>query len=99
MFNTKLRANKTHVPGQQSRRQVQRRFPPGTLFLFGVHVGTIIGWAPVAEKRLKQQEDSGDYVIPSSWEALVLHADVRLNRVSWTQLRDAVTLEEWEVEQ
>lgn len=56
----------------------------------------IICWVPAAEKRLKQLEDINDYVIPSSWEALVLYANMRLIRVPWMKLRNAVTLEEWE---
>lgn len=88
MFKTRLRANKSHVQHMMSRREVQRRFAPGTMFVYaGNKIGTVIGWAPVAGRSPKDA---------SSWEVLMLVGDSRLERQNWMSVRGWSTLEEWE---
>ena len=91
-----LNQDKTHKPAFQSRRQVQRRFSPGTLFVYGKNggkLGTIIGWAPVAANI----NPANGYVRrAASWEALILYGESRVERLEWERLREWLTVEEWE---
>jgi hypothetical protein len=91
-----LNQDKTHKPQLQSRRYVQRRFSPGTLFVYGKNggrLGTIIGWAPVAANI----NPANGYVrSAASWEVLVLSGESRIERLSWATIREWLTVEEWE---
>lgn len=91
-----LNQDKTHKSILQSRRQIQRRFAPGTLFVYGSRgsrLGTIIGWAPVAANI----NPANGYVrSAASWEVLVLYGESRVERLSWMSLREWLTVEEWE---
>lgn len=90
-----LNTDKTHKPALQSRRQVQRKFPPGTMFVHGHRnlIGTIIGWAPVAANI----NPANGYVrSAASWEVLVLYGESRVERLRWESIREWLTLEEWE---
>lgn len=89
--------NKQHVEMPRvtntvrSRREVQRRFPPGSFLLDGEAkiYGTVIGWAPVAAEKMKT------YTIPARWEVLVLRSDCTLTRLNWSILSEKMTDDEW----
>ena len=76
-----------------SRRQVQRRFPPGAFVInsLGNRMAVVIGWAPV-EAVINSK--TGREVSPITWEALILH-DQRLERIPWQKIRDDYNIDEW----
>jgi len=77
----------------QSRRQVQRRFAPGTFAVNGQGKLTlVIGWSPVAADINPR---TGYVRRAASWEALICAND-RIERLGWEVFRDLWTLEEWE---
>ena len=82
----------------QSRRQVQRRFPPGALVVSewnGKLIGMVIGWAPNRDGRWYDREGGRTSKV-STWEALVLTPNSRLEFFNWERIRAQLTLEEWE---
>lgn len=85
---------KSHKFKTQSRRQVQRRFPPGTFFLYDKNkLGMIVGWAPVAADI---NPKTGFVRSTATWEVLVLKDNSRIVRHRWEWVQDWLTLEEWE---
>ena len=78
----------------KSRRQVQREFSPGTLVVSSTtgDLLTVVGWSPVPAVI---DPRTGRERCAASWEALLLH-DYRLVRMSWWQLNENWTLEDWE---
>lgn len=69
-----------------SRRQVQRRFPPGGWVVIGHddRLGLVIGWAPTPPTFVKR---SGRPLVPAGWEALVLF-DGRVVRFDWETMSE-----------
>lgn len=79
---------------QPSRRDVQRRFPPGTFVAddAGTIVGTVIGWcrtAPVIDKR-------GKIVTAMAWEVIILDRSCCLQRYHWQRMVKRMSIDEWE---
>jgi len=78
----------------QSRRQVQRRFPPGSYAIgesrYALYL--IIAWTQLpAVKRL-----DGTIRNASSWEATVVVGNARIEHLRWESVRGCWTIEEWE---
>lgn len=82
-----MRKEKNTKRGPESRREVQRRFPPGTMFVNsgGRRIATIVGWAPSRDGWRKVQ----------SWSAIIIR-DQRVTVEHWEHMREAMTLDEWE---
>jgi len=82
----------------QSRRQVQRRFPPGSFIINhpGDRIALVVGWGPT-ESTLRQSitEPSRMLGRPRSWVAYIIE-DNRIKTVMWEVVRDGYTMEEWE---
>lgn len=83
-----------HNP-KQSRRQVQRRFPPGTIVVSETNRMTmVVGWAPTAPTFNKR---TGAVISPQNWAVYIIGGDNRLQTVDWEWLeRHYTSLEEWE---
>ena len=77
-----------------SRRQVQRRFPPGAFLYAGGALCVVVGWVPVAPKALAF---SGGRMSAATWEALLL-INERMQTMRWENVRECWTLEEWEAQ-
>lgn len=77
-----------------SRRQVQRRFPPGSFVLneAGI-IGFVVGWAPVAPDVNPR---TGYVRSVATWEALLLLSGNVLTRWKWEGLMEQMNLDEWE---
>lgn len=87
-----MKKNKNPLPLRMSRRQVQRKFPPGSL-VFNRHspLELVVGWYPVPRAK--------DYRGPftaASWNVLLIRDDQRLVHQCWEYLLGAWTLEEYE---
>ncbi len=82
---------------QQSRREVQRRFPPGSFYVRSDRLFLIVGWAPTPSGKHGYWHEGTWRVatIASSWVAYVLK-DQRLMAEPWEYIRDCKTVEEWE---
>ena len=86
---------------EQSRRQVQRRFPPGSFIIDsrGTRMAFVVGWEPTpVETKLRRPWDpwcEEKVVTPRSWVAYVIEGD-RILTLPWTSVRDSYNLEEWE---
>lgn len=81
----------------QSRRQVQGRFPPGSLIIHTQHneVYTLIGWSPV---QGTVDPHTGMVKRAGSWEAIIM-CDDRIKRLNWTVLAQIdiyKNVDEWE---
>jgi hypothetical protein len=85
-------------PEDQSRRQVQRRFPPGTFIIDsrGTRMALVIGWGPT-QSTLRPSVINPDRMVGEarSWIAYVVE-DCRILTLPWTSVRDSYNLEEWE---
>lgn len=86
-----------------SRRQVQRKFSPGTLVLADSYSNNpspnvmIIGWAPVIRSKIWSVIDDHHETV-TSWDVAWL-LDGRVTTCHWETLRMWMTLEDWENEQ
>lgn len=85
--------SRKQLTGFQTRRQVQRRFPPGAFVVFEgtQRLATIVGWCQTPPTYKK----NGELRTAMGWEAVLIW-DCRVINVSWERMRDHWTLEEWE---
>ncbi len=86
--------NHEHLKKIPSRRQVQRRFSPGTFVIdeAGTIIGFVVGWSSVAPDVNPR---TGYVRQVASWEALLLTNDV-MKRMRWENLSQKMNLDEWE---
>lgn len=80
----------------QSRRQVQRRFPPGEFLVSKESnsiIGTIVGWSAI---RAEHNPRTGELRRAQDWEVLVLDKKNTLYRRGWWSMQDMMNFEEWE---
>ncbi len=96
-----LHKNDARRQDRVSRRELTRKFTPGTLGVWGSTMFTVVGWSPTAAKpAVPGYESKSGYLIPAkeaqpaSWEVAVL-LDQRIETWSWTHLKGCKTLEEW----
>lgn len=84
-----------HKP-TESRRQVQRRFLPGTFIVSeDGRMAIVIGWSPTAPAYSKR---TGDMIQSQGWQVHIIKGDCRLTTVDWSWIRNHwVPLEEWEL--
>lgn len=86
---------------EQSRRHVQRRFPPGSFLIDsrGTRMAFIVGWGPtptITKLRRPWDPFSEERVVtPRGWIAYVIEEN-RILTVPWERVRDGYNLEEWE---
>jgi hypothetical protein len=83
---------------KQSRRQVQRRFPPGSFVVsenFNRMIGIIVGWVSVYRKRYSWNAGEEPSMI-ATWEALILTPDNRLEHWDWGRIGRQLTVDEYE---
>lgn len=85
----------------ESRRDVQRRFMPGTLAVChrSSRLMTVIGWSPTPaepgyEPKLPANTHQHRMPKAASWESVVI-MDNRITCFSWQVMRANWTLEEW----
>lgn len=85
-------------PEDQSRRQVQRRFPPGSFIIDsrGTRMGFVVGWGPTPS-TLRPSVYNPDRMVGQarSWIAYIIE-DNRIRTLPWESVRDSYNLEEWE---
>lgn len=90
-----------HRHDNDSRRQTQRRFPPGSFIIDsrGSRMAFVVGWGPtpVLERARRPWDPWCDekVVTPRSWIAYVVEAD-RVLTLPWENVRDSYNLDEWE---
>jgi hypothetical protein len=89
--------NHTIRPEDQSRRQVQRRFPPGSFIIDsrGTRMALVIGWGPTPVVVRQNWSGTTRIVSPRSWVVYIVE-DNRVRTLPWESARDSYTLEEWE---
>jgi len=77
----------------QSRREVQKRFQPGTYVVRDREKDLLllVGWHQTPEEKTAR----GYVWRPKGWNALCIHNEC-LKPINWERLRDFHTLEEWE---
>lgn len=78
----------------QSRRQVQRRFPPGAFVVSRETcsiIGTIVGWSAVRATYYPYNGTKSQ-----TWEVLILTNKNVLSRENWMSMEDKMSFEEWE---
>ena len=83
---------------EQSRRHVQRRFPPGSLVIDsrGTRLALVVGWGPTPVVQRRKWSTGELYVAEArSWIAYVIE-DNRVLTLPWESMRDSYNLEEWE---
>ena len=87
---------KKQPPKKQSRRQIQRRFPPGEFVVSKETcqiMGTVIGWSAV---RADLNPKTGQIRTAESWEVLILTKNNTMNRRGWWSMEGLMNLDEWE---
>ncbi len=74
-----------------SRRQVQRKFPPGTMVTDGQNLRMVVGYAPTSPRG-----ESNGRTVPTSWEVLLL-SQGQLVIWHWSDLDERFcNIEGWE---
>lgn len=98
-----LHENDARRQDRVSRRELQRKFTPGTLGVWGSTMFTVVGWSPVAPQPAvpSRGPDPGQGYFtpakaakPASWEVAVL-TGLTLQTWHWDVLKHCKTLEEW----
>ena len=102
-----LHENDRRRQDRVSRRELQRKFPPGAMGVWGTTMFTVVGWAPVAATPAVPSRGpdpvqgyftTAKAAQPASWEVAVLVGQ-RLLTWQWTVLKSCKTLEEWTAEE
>lgn len=75
-----------------SRRQTQRKYPPGTLVTSrdGRTLMMVVGYAPTCPRETKFGK------VVQNWEVWLLSHRRELTTVMWYQMKDLYLIEEWE---
>jgi hypothetical protein len=83
---------------KQSRRQVQRRFPPGSFIIddSGRYLGFVLGWGPTASTLRPSIVEPGTVVGDARSWIVYFIKDNRVSTLPWYNVRECYNLEEWE---
>ncbi len=91
-----LHENDARRQERTSRRELTRKFTPGTLGVWGSQTFTVVGWSPIAAVKAQpssREHPRGVEAKAASWEVAVL-INQRLETWGWTFLKNCQTLEE-----